>query len=102
MRIALAQINPTVGDFAANTARIEARAREAARLGAEVAIFPELSLTGYPPRDLVEKPSFVERSETELELLARATGDLDMAIVCGYVAKSRAETGKRALNCAAI
>jgi NAD+ synthase/NAD+ synthase (glutamine-hydrolysing) len=102
MRIALAQMNPTVGDFAANTARIEARAREAARLGAEVAIFPELSLTGYPPRDLVEKPSFIERSETELERLARETGDLDMAIVCGYVAKSQAETGKGALNCAAI
>jgi NAD+ synthase/NAD+ synthase (glutamine-hydrolysing) len=102
MRIALAQINPTVGDFAGNTARIAERAREAVGLGADVAIFPELSLTGYPPRDLVEKPSFVERSETELERLARETADLDMAIVCGYVARSQAETGKRALNCAAI
>ena len=102
MRIALAQINPTVGDFAANTARISDRARQAARLGAEVAIFPELSLTGYPPRDLVEKPSFVERSETELERLARETADLDLAVICGYVAQSRAATGKGALNCAAI
>src|SRR5215472_14364435 len=102
MRVALAQINPTVGDFRANTARIADRAREAARLGAEVAIFPELCITGYPPRDLVEKPSFVERSETELEKLARETGDLDLAIVGGYVARSHSETGKRALNCAAI
>jgi len=102
MRAALAQINPTVGDFTGNTARIVHAAREAARLGAEVAIFPELCLTGYPPRDLVEKPSFVERSERELERLAAETAGLDMAVVVGYVARSQAETGKRALNCAAL
>jgi len=102
MRAALAQINPTVGDFTGNTARIVRAAREAARLGAEVAIFPELCLTGYPPRDLVEKPSFVERSERELERLAAETAGLDMAVVVGYVARSQAETGKRALNCAAL
>ena len=102
MRAALAQINPTVGDFTGNTARIVRAAREAARLGAEVAIFPELCLTGYPPRDLVEKPSFIERSERELERLAAETAGLDMAVVVGYVARSQAETGKRALNCAAL
>lgn len=102
MRAALAQINPTVGDFTGNTARIVRAAREAAQLGAEVAIFPELCLTGYPPRDLVEKPSFIERSERELERLAAETADLDMAVVVGYVARSQAETGKRALNCAAL
>jgi NAD+ synthase (glutamine-hydrolysing) len=102
MRIALAQINPTVGDFEGNRSRIVHAARQGAELGAEVVIFPELSLTGYPPRDLVERPSFVARSESELEILARETGDLDCAVVCGYVARSQAETGKRALNCAAV
>jgi NAD+ synthase (glutamine-hydrolysing) len=102
MRTALAQINPTVGDFEGNRSRIVRAARQGADLGAEVVIFPELSLTGYPPRDLVERPSFVERSESELEILARETGDLDLAVVCGYVARSQAQTGKRALNCAAV
>ena len=95
-------MNPTVGDFTGNTARIVHAAREAAQLGAEVAIFPELCLTGYPPRDLVEKPSFIDRSERELERLAAETAGLDMAVVVGYVARSQAETGKRASNCAAV
>jgi NAD+ synthase (glutamine-hydrolysing) len=102
MRIALAQINPTVGDLPGNADRMARAAREAAARGAEVAVFPELSITGYPPRDLVEKPSFVERSERELERLARETADLDLSVVCGYVARSQAETGKRVLNSAAV
>src|SRR5712691_6974773 len=102
MRIALAQINPTVGDLSGNADRIARAAREAEARGAEVAVFPELSVTGYPPRDLVEKPSFLDRSERELERLARETADLDLSLVCGYVARSRAETGKRALNSAAV
>jgi len=102
MRIALAQINPTVGDFAGNVDRMVRASRDAAGLGAEVAVFPELALTGYPPRDLVEKPTFLTRSEAELERLARETASLDLSIVCGYVARSRSETGKRAMNSAAV
>ncbi len=102
MRIALAQINPTVGDLRGNANLIAQFARKAADRGADIAVFPELSITGYPPRDLVEKPSFVERSEQELERLARETADLDLSIVCGYVARSESETGKRALNSAAV
>jgi len=102
MRIALAQINPVVGDLAGNGARIAKAARQAASRGAEVAVFPELSITGYPPRDLVEKPSFVERSERQLTELARETADLDLSIVCGYVSRSPSPDGKRALNRAAV
>ncbi len=102
MRIALAQINPTVGDLSGNADLMVHAARNAARRGAEVVVFPELSVTGYPPRDLVEKPSFLERSEQELQRLARETAGLDLCIVSGYVARSRAETGKRALNSAAV
>ncbi len=102
MRIALAQINPTVGDLRGNVDLIAKAARSAAARGADVAVFPELSITGYPPRDLVEKPSFLERSEQELERLANETADLDLSIVCGYVAHSDSETGKKALNCAAV
>lgn len=102
MRIALAQLNPTVGDLRGNANLIADAARRAADRGANIAVFPELSITGYPPRDLVEKPSFIERSEQELERLAVETADLDISIVCGYVARSESDTGKRALNCAAV
>jgi NAD+ synthase (glutamine-hydrolysing) len=102
MRIALAQLNPTVGDLSGNVDRMTRASREAAARGAEAVVFPELSITGYPPRDLVEKPSFLESSERELERLARETADLDLSVICGYVARSQAETGKRALNSAAL
>jgi NAD+ synthase (glutamine-hydrolysing) len=102
MRIALAQLNPTVGDLTGNVDRMTRASREAAARGAEAVVFPELSITGYPPRDLVEKPSFLESSERELERLARETAGLDLSVICGYVARSQAETGKRALNSAAL
>src|SRR5271166_2179459 len=102
MRIALAQINPTVGDLSGNVDRMARAARDAAGRGAEVVVFPELSVSGYPPRDLVEKPSFVENNERELERLAHETADLDLSVVCGYVARTVEQTGKRALNSAAV
>lgn len=102
MRIALGQINPTVGDFEGNRAKMRAAAQDAAARGAQLLVFPELSLTGYPPRDLVEKPSFIERSEQALEQLAAETADLPLAIVCGYVARATGSVGKRAINSAAV
>jgi NAD+ synthase/NAD+ synthase (glutamine-hydrolysing) len=102
MRIALAQINSTVGDLEGNTARIIRIAREAAERGAEIVVFPELAINGYPPRDLVEKQSFLERTEEHLERLAAETAGIDAAIVCGYVGRSNTSTGKRATNSAAV
>ncbi len=102
MRIALAQINTTVGDLAGNADLMLSTARRAAAKGAELIVFPELSLTGYPPRDLVEKPSFLERTGQQLERLARETADLDAALICGYVGRSASTTGKTATNSAAV
>src|ERR1700685_4153683 len=102
MRIALAQLNPTVGDLAGNVDRMTRAARDAAARGAEAVVFPELSITGYPPRDLVEKPAFLESCERQLDRLARETADLGLSVICGYVGHSEAETGKRALNRAAL
>ena len=102
MRIALAQINTTVGDLAGNVDGMVRAARQAAEARADVVVFPELSVTGYPPRDLVEKPSFVERSEQELLRLAAETAPLDLAVVAGYVGASESGTGKRAANRAAV
>lgn len=77
-------------------------AQLAAERGAEVIAFPELSLTGYPPRDLVEKESFLERTEEQLGRLAQTTADLDLTIVCGYVGRSPLAKGKGASNSAAV
>ncbi len=102
MRVALAQINPTVGDFPGNVDRMTRAVREAKVRGAEVVVFPELALSGYPPRDLVEKASFLDRSEQELERFAKGIADLDVTTICGYVGRSDAQVGKRALNSAAV
>jgi NAD+ synthase (glutamine-hydrolysing) len=102
MRIALGQINPTVGDFEGNLALMVRAAYDAAERGAQLLVFPELSVTGYPPRDLVEKPSFVARSEAAVQQLADQTARLPLSIICGYASRSPERVGKRAVNCGAI
>ena len=102
MRIALGQINTTVGDLAGNVEKMVRFARDASGRGAELIVFPELSVTGYPPRDLVEKPSFLAHSEEYLQRLASETADLPLSIVAGYVGRSHESTGKRATNSAAL
>jgi NAD+ synthase (glutamine-hydrolysing) len=102
MRIALGQINPTVGDLTGNVARMSTFARDAASRGAGVIVFPELSVTGYPPRDLVEKPSFLVRSEEAVQQLAADTATLPITILAGYVGHSRLATGKCATNSVAV
>ena len=102
MRIALGQINTTVGDMAGNVARMVEAAREAAGRNAEVVVFPELAVTGYPPRDLMERPSFLERAEQELARLAEQTAGLGITVVAGSIARSQSGMGKHALNIAAV
>lgn len=102
MRIALAQVNPVVGDLTGNAAKVTEYARRAAAGGARLAVFPELVLNGYPPRDLVEKPSFLARTQEALDQLARDTADLPLAIICGYVGRCDAQSGKTATNSAAV
>lgn len=99
MKIALAQFNPTIGDFEGNAARILALAREAKAGGAELAVFSELCLCGYPPQDLVERPSFAARNLKELDRLAKS---IPMPSVVGYVGKAQDDTGKPVANCAAV
>jgi len=74
-RIALAQIDPTVGDFSGNVRLIRERAREAAQLGAHIVAFPELVITGYPPEDLLLKVSFIDAARRALHLLLDAIPD---------------------------
>jgi len=100
MKIALGQINPTVGDLAGNVDRMVRFAGDAAAAGARLVIFPELAVCGYPPRDLVEKPSFLWRTEQELGRLARETSLLRIAVICGF-ARPSGSSGPTAANCAA-
>src|ERR671936_1494416 len=73
MRLALAQINTVVGDLDRNRDRIVARIREAKEEGADLVLFPELAVTGYPPEDLLLRPSFVRAAARTLDEVARAT-----------------------------
>jgi NAD+ synthase (glutamine-hydrolysing) len=73
MRLALAQINTTVGDLDGNRERILARLAQAKEAGADVVLFPELAVTGYPPEDLLLRPSFVEAADDSLAEIARET-----------------------------
>jgi NAD+ synthase (glutamine-hydrolysing) len=100
MKIALAQINSTVGDFAGNSDRIVAFARRALERGAGLVVFPELALPGYPPRDLVERPDFVARCEAELERLARSLPSIPALV--GSVRRSGAKQGKPVADVAAL
>jgi NAD+ synthase/NAD+ synthase (glutamine-hydrolysing) len=102
MRIALGQINTTVGDLEGNRALMREAARRAAAAGADLVVFPELSLTGYPPRDLVEKPAFLERTEEHLEGLAADTAHLNVTLICGFVGRASSQVGKRVTNSAAV
>ena len=100
MKIALGQINPTVGDFEGNRRKIVDYARHAQEAGAGLILFPELSICGYPPRDLVERPSFVARNRETAELIAAETREI--AVICGLVTPAQADTGKSVMNSAAL
>jgi NAD+ synthase (glutamine-hydrolysing) len=88
LRVALAQVNYTVGDLAANAAMVVERTRTAVAAGADLVAFPELTLTGYPPEDLVLRRGFRSASRAALEKLAAdlaAEGLGDIAVLVGYV-----------------
>ncbi|MQY02555.1 NAD+ synthase [Actinomadura macrotermitis] len=102
LRIALAQVNPTVGDLGGNADLIVAWSRRAAEAGAHLVAFPEMMLTGYPIEDLALRASFVQASQRALEQVARRLADEglgDLPVVTGYVdrrAVSLVRTGQPA------
>ncbi len=100
VKIALGQINPTVGDFSGNAAKIVDFSQRAKGSGAGLILFPELSVSGYPPRDLVERPSFVARNRDSVEHIAAETKGI--AVICGLVTPAHSDTGKSVMNSAAL
>jgi NAD+ synthase (glutamine-hydrolysing) len=101
MKIGLAQINGTVGDFPGNAKRIVNAYREAVDIGAEIVITPEMSLVGYPPRDLVFKSQFVSKCLQSLDYLCSEIGEVPLLV--GYVDQNESEEpGKPFRNAAAF
>jgi NAD+ synthase (glutamine-hydrolysing) len=100
VKIALGQINPTVGDFAGNAAKIIEFSRRAQGDGAGLILFPELSVCGYPPRDLVERASFVQHNRESADRIAAETKGI--AVICGLVTPAQAQSGKSVMNSAAL
>ncbi|MGD0800760.1 MAG: NAD+ synthase [Terracidiphilus sp.] len=102
MKIALAQINPTVGDFTGNLEMILAACRRAAAQGVRLTVFSELALCGYPPADFLEKPSFLARCRSAVDELAEATCELSTAVLAGVALPVERESGKSAVNAAVL
>jgi NAD+ synthase/NAD+ synthase (glutamine-hydrolysing) len=100
VKIALGQINPTVGDFSGNAAKMIQFAQQARSAGAGLILFPELAVCGYPPRDLVERPSFVDSNRTTAEQIAADTKGI--AVICGLVTPAEPGSGKTVMNSAAL
>ena len=102
VKIALAQINPTVGDFSGNLEKMIAASQRAARLGARLTVFSELVICGYPPADFLEKPSFLARCRSAVNELAEATRALPTAVLAGVALPATGVTGKPAVNAAVL
>jgi NAD+ synthase (glutamine-hydrolysing) len=100
VKIALGQINPTVGDFSGNANKIVQFALQARSAGAALILFPELAVSGYPPLDLVERASFVARNRATAERIAAETQGI--AVICGMVTPAQTDSGKNAMNSAAL
>ena len=105
MRVALGQINPTIGDFDGNRRLVWEATLEAERRGADLAIFPELALAGYPPRDLLERPAFLDAAQASLDALAADLGarGVRTAVLVGFPERlPPSPTGRGVANSAAL
>jgi len=102
MKIALAQFNPTVGDFEGNSARILSLAAQAKRLGADLAVFSELCICGYLPLDLLERPAFIQRNH---DTVNRIAAQMPLPAIVGYAGRvdhDQRRAGKSIANKAAL
>jgi NAD+ synthase (glutamine-hydrolysing) len=100
VKIALGQLNPTIGDFEGNLRLITEALAQAEGEGADLLVTAELSLCGYPPRDLLERPAFVQAAQQALEQLIERVGAT--ALLVGFPEPVAASTGRRVANSAAL
>lgn len=101
MRIALAQINPIVGDLFGNAEKIIEFAQKSANQGAELVVFPELCVCGYPPMDFLDNPLFVEACAKVVQQIAERVPQ-NIGVLVGVPVKNHEETGKRLFNAALL
>ena len=101
MKVAIGQINPVIGDFSGNAARILDYVTRAERGGADVIVFPEMCVCGYPPMDLLDHVSFVEANLKTLRLIQQRSPK-GIGIVLGYVDKNRTSAGKPLVNAVSL
>jgi NAD+ synthetase len=100
MRIALAQMNPTVGDIAANSRKIMDFAERGRVAGARLIVFPELSVIGYPPKDLLLKPQFIDDNARAVQTIAAKVAGVDLIV--GYAARNQQPVGRPLHNAVAV
>ena len=100
MRVALGQINPTVGDVAGNTRRILVCIDEARRKQADLVVLPELAVIGYPPKDLLLKPAVIEQCAAAVQHIASQCHGV--SVIVGYPCKSDKAAGRPLYNAAAV
>jgi len=101
VRVAIGQLNPVIGDFAGNVDKVLEYTGRARAAGAELAVFPEMCLCGYPPMDLVDHASFVEANLESLRRLQQGS-PRGIGIVVGYVDRNRAQAGRPLLNAVSL
>ncbi|MCD6266054.1 MAG: NAD+ synthase [Deltaproteobacteria bacterium] len=100
MKIALAQINPIIGDFTHNTGKIIAAAEKAIGLSCDLIVFSELIISGYPPRDLLEKKDFIDANQIHLQTLIKSIKGI--GVICGVVSKNPNKKGNPLYNSAVL
>jgi NAD+ synthase (glutamine-hydrolysing) len=100
MKIALAQLNPIIGDFDYNTDKMRAAAEKARDLACDLVVFSELAISGYPPRDLLEKKEFIETNLTYLKGLVKSIRGV--GVICGYVDRNPMKAGNLLYNSAVL
>lgn len=100
MRVALAQLNPVIGDFAGNEAALLSAYQRGVAAGAEMVVTPELGLCGYPPRDLLLRPAFLAANEAALQRLAAVTGATGLLV--GFVGRNDRRPGREVANAVAL
>ncbi len=100
MKIGLLQLNSTIGDFAANREKLVTAYADAVARGAEFVLAPELFLCGYPPRDLLQRPDFIDENLATLEAVAKNVGGIPLCV--GFVDKNSERPGRALRNAAAV
>lgn len=102
MRIAVAQIDPTVGAFEANVKKVQEAYERACQEQARLLLTPELALCGYPPHDLLDRPEMFDRNERALQDLMRFTRGKTCSLAVGHVARNPSQQGRAAQNMVSI